>query len=205
MNIKHCVSFELAKQLKEAGYLQETEFYWCDKFPFVSSVPIIIDKITREKWKTRNGSGGICFEQPVIDTLMNCIYSAPIATELLEALPREVSIKQYPENDSVRYQVGHNADKMALQTFKYSNNLCDALAEMWLYRGEKKVEMNKEICEEDIIKIIRESDIQWNKEHSISHEEDIVEMGVSVELSKDYLKFMAQAILELLKGKKGEK
>ena len=94
MNTKHCVSFELAKQLKEANYLQETEFYWCDKFPFVSSVPIIIDKITREKWKTGNGGGGICFEQLAVDALMNCIHSAPLATELLEALPREVSIKQ---------------------------------------------------------------------------------------------------------------
>ena len=64
-------------------------------------------------------------------------YPALIATELLEELPREVSIKQYPENDSVRYQVGHNADKIALQTFKYNNNLCDALAEMWLYLKEK--------------------------------------------------------------------
>jgi len=55
----------------------------------------------------------------------------------LEELPREISIKQYPENDSFRYQVGHNADKIAIQTFRYNNNLCDALAMMWLHLKEK--------------------------------------------------------------------
>ena len=67
------------------------------------------------------------------------IYPAPLATEILEELPREVSIKQYPVSDSIRYQIGHNADTMALQTFRYSDNVCDALAEMWLYL--KKVEL----------------------------------------------------------------
>ena len=137
MNPKHCVSFKLAKQLKEASYPQETEFYWCDTFPFVSSVPIIIDKITREKWKTGNGGGGICFEQLAVDALMNCIYSSPSAMELLEKFPRAVNIRQYPENNGVHYQVGYNADRISLQTFKYNNNLCDALAEMWLYLAEK--------------------------------------------------------------------
>ena len=111
---KHCVSLEIAKQLKEAGWEKETEFWWCD---------FGVDgfKLLPRRMKP----------QPSMDRI--CSMEAPLATEILEELPREVSIKQYPENDSVRYQVGHNVDKMALQTFRYSNNLCDALGEMWLY------------------------------------------------------------------------
>ncbi len=113
MTDKHVVSLEIAKQLKDAGWQKETEFWW-DLF----TPP----ELTQSKSSNKEYQ-----------------ISAPLATEILEELPREVSIKQYPENDSVRYQVGHNADKMTLQTYRYNNNLCDALAEMWLYLRKEKL------------------------------------------------------------------
>jgi len=120
---KHCVSLEIAKQLKESGWKKETEFWYCEGSNYhenTKSWTAYIDIFSRKE-----------LSKNYVD--FKVLYPAPLATEILEELPREVSIKQYPENDSVRYQVGHNVDKMALQTFSYSNNLCDALGEIWLY------------------------------------------------------------------------
>jgi hypothetical protein len=111
---KHCVSLELAKQLKEAGWKKRVKSWWI---------------------KQSNGK----YQLWVGSYIVKDKYPAPLATEILEELPREISIKQYPESDSVRYQVGHNTDKMGLQTFRYSNSLCDALAEMWLYLRKEKI------------------------------------------------------------------
>ena len=126
MNPKHCVSLGIARQLKEAGWEERVEFYYEENAFQLALIP----KSNARYWEKDYVYPG------QLNNKWNA-YPAPIATELLEELPREVSIKQYPENDSVRYQVGHNADKIGLQTFKYNNNLCDALAEMWLYLKEK--------------------------------------------------------------------
>jgi len=121
---KHCVSLEIAKQLKESGFKKETEFCW----EHYNKAVIGKKRILQGELNWKLTKGMVCKWDGRL-----AHYPAPLATEILEELPREVSIKQYPENDSVRYQVGHNAGRMALQTFRYSNNLCDALAEMWLY------------------------------------------------------------------------
>ena len=89
--ITNTVSLELAKELWELGLKIDTEKWHCDKFPFVTDKPIIIDFKTREKWKTGNGGGGVCFEQPAIDALMNCIYPAPQTDELLAILPARMA------------------------------------------------------------------------------------------------------------------
>jgi hypothetical protein len=68
---KHCISLGLAKQLKEAGWKKETEFWWCD----AATTSI--------------------FTTPTHLHLMNCIanhYPAPLATEILEELPIVCSI-----------------------------------------------------------------------------------------------------------------
>jgi len=148
MNIEHCVSFELAKQLKKAEYPQETEFYWCDKFPLVSSAPIIIDKITREKRKTGNGGGAIYFEKLAVDALMNNIYPAPLATEVLEELPRFIGNSNY-ELTIVHKSYGNycvsfydDGTESSYSEEQFDRSLPDALARMWLYL--KKEELLKE-------------------------------------------------------------
>lgn len=125
---KHCVSLEIAKQLKDAGWNKKTKFWWCLKGELLAGYELRY------------------FNEPksYIEQFCKDVISSPFATELLDDLPREISINQYPENDSVRYQVGYNKDKMALQTYRYSNNLCDALAEMWIYLKKEKI-----ICQKD--------------------------------------------------------
>ena len=115
----HMVSLEIAKLLKEAGWGKETEFCWA----------LCADTSSTNfgGGEFRITTGGLPKETKVEN------YPAPLATEILEELPRGISISQYPKNDSLRYSVGHNAGKLALQNFRYNNNLCDALVEMWLY------------------------------------------------------------------------
>ena len=129
MNPKHCVSLDIAKQLREAGWMKETEFCFCD----VADKRFGREKNEQFRLYDKDTAGNR--RHSIGEKDIQCF--APLATELLEELPREISINQYPEGDSFRYQVGHNVNKMALQTFKYNNNLCDGLAEMWLYFKEK--------------------------------------------------------------------
>ncbi len=81
---RHTVSLEIAKQLKEAGWKKETEFWW---YEYISAVDkenkLVLENIephwtVNDKTKTK--------------------YPAPLATEILEELPREISINQYPES-----------------------------------------------------------------------------------------------------------
>ena len=69
---KHCVSLELAKQMKEAGWKKKTEFWWI--FPSGS----------------HKG-----FELVNFRPLSSEHYPAPLATEILEELPLGIAIKKY--------------------------------------------------------------------------------------------------------------
>lgn len=85
-------SIELSKKLHEAGLKIETEKWWCDKFPFVCSEPIIIDLKTKERWRTSgNGGGALSFEQPAIDALMSNISPAYQTDELLAVMPYKIN------------------------------------------------------------------------------------------------------------------
>ena len=68
----HVVSLELAKQLKKAGYPQESEFSWT----------------CRPNWE-------IVHERDMMNpqfTIATPPVAAPLATELLEQLPRSIEI-----------------------------------------------------------------------------------------------------------------
>lgn len=65
MDTKHVTSLEISKQMSEAGWVKETEFWW-----------IIYDK----DWSLAHRDSGIA------DT--NNQISAPLATEILEELPK---------------------------------------------------------------------------------------------------------------------
>jgi hypothetical protein len=118
MNPKHRVSLQLAKELKEAGFPQKGEFWWKEDLG--------IPNLTQ-------------FNSKLCSTLLGCkYYVAPLATEILEKLP-----KAFKEDD---YQISIETEYEQIWCVMYSNihtnivdyeerdlNLCDALARMWLH------------------------------------------------------------------------
>jgi hypothetical protein len=112
---KHCVSLEIAKKLKESRWSKETKFWW------------ILNKI-RETWEIKYG-------------LSECIkehqeswehYSAPLSSEILEELP-DVSFDICARKDKwfVFFQDNTKGEKINL--VRKGNNVCDVLAQIWLY------------------------------------------------------------------------
>jgi hypothetical protein len=122
---KHCVSLELAKQMKEAGFNKETEFWW------------VHNKI-RDTWEIKYG-------------LSECIkehqeswehYPAPLATEILEELPnelgnlKELTIHKLPEE---KWRVNYWDDEKLKCIQKFDKSLPNALAKLWLYLRKEKI------------------------------------------------------------------
>jgi len=74
---KHCVSLEIAKQLKEAGWKKETEFWWVE----CSDKSWAINNTFAQNYKNK--------------------YPSPLATEILEELTND-QISEYTEKaDSI--------------------------------------------------------------------------------------------------------
>jgi len=128
MNPKHCVSLEIAKQLKEAGYNQRGECWW-----FISpmSDPIIVSA------------------NPLLGHSEEA-YVAPLATEILEELPFGLEgengndilkIERYKNGYSVCY-FDDGQDKYTGKThlLKMSDTLPNALAKLWLYLKKGGIE-----------------------------------------------------------------
>ena len=67
MNPKHHTSLKIAKQLAEAGIVIESDYVWCHG----DLIPVI---------------------NVILETAGSEIYPAPIATEILERLPKQVEI-----------------------------------------------------------------------------------------------------------------
>ena len=122
------VSLELAKELKEAGYPQESLFYW------------INDSIDSEYFIGGNFQNNEDEEEPYIDfdwlkEEKRDFYSAPTVAELGEALPKRVGegrlVIEWNDIESVkswlvRYYGGSGG-------YGCQKKLADAMAKMWLY------------------------------------------------------------------------
>ena len=133
MNIEqHVVSLELAKQLKEAGYPQETLFYWIGIEGEVGDL-------------CRKG------EAPLADFILNndeklkkyvpegFCYAAPLASELgehLKFLGNYLEITHWKHGWRV-YDKDHGG-------FQEDFNLSDCLAKMWLYLKQNNLLQEKE-------------------------------------------------------------
>lgn len=111
---KHVVSLEYGKKLCENGWQRECEFKWRGK-------------INPDRWEIE-----VC-------ALPGVYYQAPLITEFLEELPRNIIISQYDKNDSVRFCVTHDEGFMKAKRYTYSNSLPDALAEMWIILKENSL------------------------------------------------------------------
>ena len=88
MNPQHVTSLEISKQLKEAGWTKNTEFWWCqgEKETILCHTSYII--CITGWYVDRNCEGE---ENPIREKL----HSAPLATELLEELPAKISDKTW--------------------------------------------------------------------------------------------------------------
>jgi len=142
---KHCVSLELAKQMKEAGWKKKTEFWWI--FPSGS----------------HKG-----FELVNFRPLSSEHYPAPLATEILEELPLGIAIKKYNCDALAKmwlYLKKYNAvGGLGYEViFPYKSNpeisggfcellFCDALAKMWLYLKKGEPTMTNKLTLWDIVK-----------------------------------------------------
>lgn len=112
---KHVVSLEIAKQLKEAGWTKETEFWW-----------VIYDK----DWFLAH------IDEGLTDT--NNQIPAPLATEILEELPKgKIRILNRYKHYEVYFE---HDDKLPIdQQYITNMSLPEALANMWLYLKKEKL------------------------------------------------------------------
>ena len=136
MNEKHCVSLELAKQIQEAGFKKETEFWWTqhkeqEQNPNYRDCAMVCDKGTLEMYPSEFWN----------------LYPAPLATEILEELPfrlREVDddywlwvTKLKHGGYEVRYR---NSNHSRTLKIVQDDSLPNALAKMWLYLHKEPIQ-----------------------------------------------------------------
>ena len=117
---KHCVSLEIAKQLKEAGWKKPTIYQWSDNYYGVLTFgkPAEIFK----------GEYRIV-DSPVM--LDDTEYPAPLATEIFEELPcKNIYIRYYDLLGIDEWGVDLQTSTGLETRDKFLPN---ALAKMWLY------------------------------------------------------------------------
>ena len=111
----------MAKELKEARWKKETEFWWIEYHC----------GDMKEHWELR--------EKPLIKCRL---ISAPLATEILEELPdklgnlEELTIHKLPKG-AWRVNYWDNEKLKVIQ--KFDKSLPNALAKMWLYLRKEKL------------------------------------------------------------------
>lgn len=125
------VSLELSKQLKEAGYPQESYFLW-KKYRLNGEI----------KWKLTN-------EYPDDMYPADAIFASPTADEVLEKLPSEIQkdghfysiaiSKTRINHFWVDYRYFSRHKIFHLRDYEYSpiESLANAAAKIWLYLKEK--------------------------------------------------------------------
>jgi hypothetical protein len=117
MDPKHCVSLELAKQLKEAGFPQEGEFWWV---LFEGEKEYVLF-YKPESWG---------FGRTVIDKI-----ATPLATEIIERLPDFIINKNFLSVDIfelVKLRDSYLCKYGVIKSLQ-DTNLCNVLAQMWLH------------------------------------------------------------------------
>lgn len=135
MDAKHCVNLEIAKELKEANWNKETEFWWGRLIPISESFKKMYEGYP-PKWELRD------LFLPVFKEYDWELRPAPFAEEILEDLPSYINehgrltIWKF---DSI-YQVAY--DDPVRQSYRISSkdeSLPDALAKMWIYLKKEKL------------------------------------------------------------------
>lgn len=123
MNPNHCVSLELSKQLKEAGYKQEGEFWWSwlQDANFNNHIALVTER--QEDWYG--------------DIATRICYVAPLASEIMERLPHS-KIAWIGKTIDGRYRIDEQ-DGGHTGAMRVDENLCNALAKMWLYLKKEKL------------------------------------------------------------------
>jgi hypothetical protein len=107
---KHTTSLDISRQLKEAGWKKETEFWW-----YVSSLggkPNLVPKSNLS-----------------VNKKLVKLYSAPLATEILEELPMGLHIIKGISYIDGKFQVFTIDEEQS----EPDESLPNALAKMWLY------------------------------------------------------------------------
>ena len=115
---KYCVSLEIAKKLKEAGWKKETEFWWHETMKVE-----LVDKVWYKGVKEDVGGR---------------FFPAPITDEILEELPYEIKIQDRfywlcIEKEPDHYIVFYKDENKDISEFREDKSLPNALAKMWLY------------------------------------------------------------------------
>lgn len=128
----HVPSLDLCKQLKEAGYPQERATY----FRWLNFGDLIDGKDFRTLLSENFNSEDDTKEW----------YAAPLATELLEQLPREINDEEWGDCTLVihpwiknKWNVGYNAEEGEPFYDVDNASLPDALASMYLWLKKEKL------------------------------------------------------------------
>ena len=124
MTTNHVVSLELAKELKEAGWKKDTEFYYSESDEGV--VLVFPDK-------TSKGCFGVFGKNGYEVSERSIICPAPLTTEILEEF-KQIDIDIFLRVDLVGCFYYFNSGSGKSQEWTDENmNVCNALAKMWLY------------------------------------------------------------------------
>jgi len=129
---EYCVDLELAKELKENGFPQDSEFYWNLHKAGGSAFPLD-DNLNKKlaSYKEKIGIDGVCY----------ATYSAPTSDELLKELPKEINdyileIVRYEdgtiEADYCRNLWRSEDTEYLIQSKKLFYKLSNALGILWL-------------------------------------------------------------------------
>lgn len=130
MNPSHVVSLELAKELKEAGWNKETEFWWVG-FTKDGLFELVHNREFTQSWK------GNWIKIP-----------APLATEILEELPDMYPMQSgadcYGEwllywKEEEFWNVGVFKEQKFVVGIIQDKSLPNALAKMYLYLRKEKL------------------------------------------------------------------
>lgn len=144
----HCVSYEMAVKLKEAGWNQSNSlFYW----------------EIHESWEQDNDFSGariVNITYQKTEAYAMNVYSAPLATEILEVLPKEIDYKSSTKEISgydgwrsvtlsmgktiiddgyyIIYSDPHPANKVPYYN-TFDVKFVDALAKMYIYLKQESL------------------------------------------------------------------
>lgn len=128
-----CVDLEIAKELKENGFPQESEFYWNIHKAGGGAFPLD-DNLNKKfaSYQEKVGMNAVCY----------ATYSTPCSDEILKELPKEITqedgifhlnIEYYTSRCEVQYQCFVSPKRDYLMNFIEEETLPNALAKIWLY------------------------------------------------------------------------
>lgn len=131
MNPKYVPSLELCKQLKEAGWNKETEFWWL-RLPPLSEFRLLD---TEEMREIKEFVGEDADDNDYADGFEFEHYSSPLSDEILEELPCYTRVMIESKGKlGMLYQVSYAYGSSPKQIhYETENNFVNALIKLWLY------------------------------------------------------------------------